>query len=215
MKKLMIYGASNPEAVQLINSINKRQSTFKIIGFIDDYKKDQSDNFMDYPILGGEESIEKHYNKDIYFFNNVLMPKDRKLVSDKLSKFEVRYVTLISPSIDTDFIEIGYDCIISEGAQLGANTIIGNHVVIRKNSLVNHDCILEDYVFVGPGAIICGGVKIEEGAFIGAGAVIKNDITIHSQSFVGMGAVVNRSIKKGDVVASMPAKSVKNLIIPE
>ena len=213
MKPIVIYGASYPDVVKLIEKINSRKEEWEIIGFLDDVKNKVVDSFMGYPILGGEKVIPVYHNKGCHFIINVSNTSKNKMkVIKKLEKYQVQYATLVSSEVDTRYCEIGMDCLIMDGVRLGANTRIGDHVTLRLNSTLNHDSTIEKNVFIGPGATICGGVKIMEGAWIGAGAIIKNDIVIHPWSIIGMGAVVQKSVPKGDVVAAPPARSIKKLI---
>jgi sugar O-acyltransferase (sialic acid O-acetyltransferase NeuD family) len=215
MKELVIFGASYPDIVKLIDSINSTAFTWKIIGFLDDAKRGDSKSFMGFPILGGEEVIKEYTEKGFYFINNVFSTtKTRARVAEKLDRFRVKYATLISPNVDTKYVRVGYDCTIGDGVKFGANVTLGNHIGVRVNSSINHECVIEDYVFIGPGATICGRTHIREGAYIGAGAIIKEGLTIHPWSMIGMGATVNKDVKERSVVAVPPARPVERLIAP-
>jgi sugar O-acyltransferase (sialic acid O-acetyltransferase NeuD family) len=213
MPKLVIYGASNPTIIKLINTINKNELTWEIVGFLDDVKKDIEDFFMEFPILGGDDKILSYHKKGCYFINNVFGDvNNRIIVNKKLDKVRVKYASLVSPSVDHSFVEIGHDCTVMDGVTLGANIVIKDHVAIRYNCSINHDCFIDKFVFIGPGSIICGRVSIGEGVYIGAGVVIKEGVIIHSWSRIGMGAIVNRDVKERDIVAVPPARSIKRLI---
>jgi len=213
MMKLVIYGAANPEIVKLVDAINGEKKSWDIVGFLDDVKEGQVDSYMGHPILGDEGMIAKYRDQGCCFINNVFgTTQNRRLVTEKLDKCQVNYATLISPKVDTRYVKIGADCTVLDGVILGAKVSIGNHVMIRANSSINHDTIVEEYVFVGPGVTVCGNVKLGKGSYIGAGAVIKDGLTISAWSTIGMGSIVNRHVREGDVVAMPPAKSVKSLI---
>jgi sugar O-acyltransferase (sialic acid O-acetyltransferase NeuD family) len=212
--KLVIYGAANPEIVKLVDAINDEKKTWNIIGFLDDVKEGQVDSYMDYPILGGEGMIRKYRDQDCCFINNVFgTTNNRRLVTEKLDKRQVSYATLISPKVDTSYVQFGSDCTVLNGVTLGANVSIGNHVMVRANSSINHDTIVGEYVFIGPGVTICGNVRLGEGSYIGAGAVIKDGLNIGAWSIIGMGSIVNRHVRTGNMVAMPSARSVKNLIV--
>jgi sugar O-acyltransferase (sialic acid O-acetyltransferase NeuD family) len=212
MKELVVYGVSSG-IVKLITSINTKKNTWKFEGFLDDGKKGKDASFMGLPILGGKEMIKHYCERQCYFINNVWSKTESRIrIAKRLNKYQVKYATLISPDVDVNFVNIGFDCIIMDGVTIGANTRIGNHVGIRLNSSINHDCIVEDFASIGPGAIICGYVIIKERAFIGAGSVIKTRVTINARSTVGLGAIVHNDVKEGDIVAAAPARSIKKLI---
>lgn len=206
---LVIYGAGYPDVVKLIDIINSSSNTWKIIGFLDDQKKDREGNYIGYPILGGEESIDIYARKGCLFFNNVFSSsKHRLIVASKLDKYSARYATLIAPDVDLSYVEYGFDSMIMPGVKIGANTRIGNHVELRANCFVSHDVVIGDMVFIGAGALISGRVKIGNGAYIGVGAVIREGINIGAGSLIGAGAVVVKDVDNDITVAGVPAKPI-------
>jgi len=207
MKDLILYGAGYPNVIKLINAINRAKKKWHILGFIDDTSKKQKTWFMDYPILGSKEAIGQINKKDTYFFNNVFSTMaNRQKVSDILAQKSCKLATLVHPKVNTQFVTIGEDTIISEGAVLGANVTIGSHVAIRDLSVVNHDCRIDDCVFLAAGVTLCGYVTIATGAYIGAGSMIKERITIGEHSIVGAGSVVVKDIPSGKTVKGVAAK---------
>jgi sugar O-acyltransferase (sialic acid O-acetyltransferase NeuD family) len=212
-RELVIYGAAFPDVVKIVGSINARNPSFTIAGFVDDEKAGIDDTYFGYPILGGEEVVPVHRDRGCLFVNNVFGSLDRRrLIAEKLDSHGVAYATLVAPDVDLTLVRIGQGSLISDRASFGAGVVIGNHVGVRMNACINHECVLGDYVFVGPSAVLCGRVRIGEGAYIGAGAVIKDRLTVHAGARIGMGAIVNADVAAGDVVASLPARSVKGLL---
>ena len=69
MKKLIIYGASYPDILNLIKSINEKEKQWDVIGFLDD-----SANIRDIkgiPVLGDKSYIKNNNLQETYLFNNV------------------------------------------------------------------------------------------------------------------------------------------------
>ena len=106
-----------------------------------------------------------------------------------------------------DRVEIGANTCIDRGALsntiIGEGTKIDNLVHIAHNVEIGRNC-----------AIVClsciaGSVKIGDGAWIAPLAVIRNGIQIGAGAIVGMGAVVTKDVEPYDVVAGVPAKSIK------
>ena len=134
-------------------------------------------------------------------------------------------------------VYINFDCFVGTDTEVGDNVIIKyrsqiyDEVVIGKNSLiagfVGDRCkigknvammgklihkynfkperrpvlseteispIIEDYVFVGMDALIIGEVTVKEGAYVAAGAVVTKDVDPY------------------DIVAGVPAKSIKDKV---
>ena len=56
---------------------------------------------------------------------------------------------------------------------------------------------------------IAGGVSIGDNAWIAPSAVIRDGITVGRNTLVGMGAVVTKDVIENDIVAGVPAKSIK------
>jgi maltose O-acetyltransferase len=88
------------------------------------------------------------------------------------------------------------------GVTIGDSTLIGSHVAITSlshakgsarfaDSLVSKPIVIGANVWIGTHAAVLPGVRIGDGAIIGAGAV------------------VNRDVAPGDVVAGVPAASIR------
>jgi FlaA1/EpsC-like NDP-sugar epimerase len=65
MRDLVIYGAGGfgAEAVEVAEEINRDESVWNILGFIDDDEKKHESVICNYPVLGGQERlIARHTN---------------------------------------------------------------------------------------------------------------------------------------------------------
>lgn len=102
------------------------------------------------------------------------------------------------------------------GAELGAETKIGNFVEVKKSTIgkgskVSHlsyvgDTEIGQDVNVGCGFVACNydGVKkskttIGDRAFVGSGVQAIAPVTIHADSYVSTGSVINRDVPSGDL----------------
>lgn len=109
---------------------------------------------------------------------------------------------------------VGKECILAEGSQLMAGTILQSRVIVGENSVINtgarvdHGCVISAHVFISPGSILCGDVIVGESVFIGAGAVIMPGIQIGEGAIVGAGAVVTKDVPSGWIVAKNPAVKI-------
>lgn len=96
------------------------------------------------------------------------------------------------------------------GAQLGHPIDLGQHVHVEHNAVISHGCHLGDYVTVCPGAVLCGEVVVDDDVFVGANATIKHGgLVIGTGAIIGAGSVVLGDVAPGDVVAGVPARSIK------
>ncbi len=109
-------------------------------------------------------------------------------------------------------VNIGNDVWIGANTTVARGTIddtnIGDGCKIDNLCQIAHNVQLSDKTAVITGAIILGSVKTEENAYI-APSIIRNQAQIGANAFVGMGAVVTKDVPENDVVAGVPAKSIK------
>jgi len=103
----------------------------------------------------------------------------------------------------------GVGCFINKRVVVGADTRIGDHVLINRGACLGHHVVLDDYVSIGPGVVTGGGVTLKTGALVGAGAVILPGVTVGEQAVVGGGAVVAKDVEAGSVVVGNPAKHMR------
>ena len=126
----------------------------------------------------------------------------------RLAAAGCRLATLVDPSVELEYAQIGAGTIINQGVALGANVRIGEHCAVRYNSIVNHDNVIEDCVFVGPGVTLSGHVTIRQGAFLGAGSTILEHLEVGPDSVIAAGAVVLKDVGPGVRVAGVPAETI-------
>ncbi len=204
-----MYGASYPDTVKILK-MNKK---FKIEGFIDDVKYGKDKTFMGEKILGNVGTIDKYVNENFNFVNNVFNPiKKREKIHKILQQHDAKIVSVIHPNVDTSLSCIGKSVWIHDGVKIGANAQIGNNVVIRFNSIINHDNVIEDFVFISPGVVLAGRVRIKRNTFIGSGAVVLPNKTIGENSIVGAGSVVIKDIPDNCTYAGNPARELKGYL---
>ncbi|MEZ5618802.1 MAG: acetyltransferase [Rhodocyclaceae bacterium] len=104
---------------------------------------------------------------------------------------------------------IGRGCIVQRGVAIMADARIGQACKINLNATVHHDSVIGDYCTLAPGVQILGGVQIGNNVFIGAGAIVMPHIHIGDGVVIGAGSVVSRDVLAGQVVAGIPARSLK------
>lgn len=104
-------------------------------------------------------------------------------------------------------VEIGANTCIDRGT-LG-NTVIMDNVKIDNLCHIAHNCQIERNSTVIALAMVAGSVSIGENCWISPASSIRNGIKIEKNALVGMGAVVVKDVKENDVVAGVPAKSLK------
>lgn len=209
MKNLIIYGAGYPDIVRLVNAINRVEPTWKIEGFVDDTPAKQGTSFMGHPILGTRTDLERLKGPDTYFINNVAASsRGRRTVTEALLQHECQFATLVHPTVDISYVEIGDDSLISEGVGVGCNVTIGDHCAVRNNAVVGHDCRIGDGAIICANSVVAGHVRLGIDVFVGAGSVIRQRLELRDKSVVGAGAVVIRDVEPGERVVGVPAKAL-------
>ncbi|RCU43285.1 acetyltransferase [Corallincola holothuriorum] len=210
-KLIGIYGASGfgREVLPLV----REKSNEKIeIKFIDDGCLDKELNEVEVV------SYEKFLANPIADKSAVVAIADSNIRKKLLERLERDGISI--PSITAannvvlDFNELGEGSILCPFTTITSNAVIGKGFQANIYSYVAHDCVLGDYVTFAPGVKCNGNVHIDDHAYIGTGAIIKQGtpdkpLVIGEGAVVGMGAVVTKSVKPGDVVFGVPAKSIK------
>ena len=107
-----------------------------------------------------------------------------------------------------DNVNIGANTCIDRGTLsdtiIGKGTKIDNLVHIAHNVVIGKNCIIVCL------SCIAGGAQIGDGAWIAPLAVIRDGISVGKNAIVGMGAVVTKNVDDYDVVAGVPARSIKH-----
>ncbi len=95
------------------------------------------------------------------------------------------------------------DTVIGPGTKLDALVHVAHNVKIGKN------CLLTAGVIIG-GSTIIGDI-----CWLGLNSTLKNKITLGNQVIVGSGASVINNIPDADIVAGVPARSIKDKVNSE
>lgn len=207
MKDLYIIGAGGfgREIAWLTERINEKNLTWNLRGFIDDNENIWGMEVDGYPVLGGCQYLCSKEN--VYVICAVGSTRIRKQIIDKVSQYNVKFATLIDPSVIlSQRVKIGEGCIICAGTIITVDVNIGNHVIINLDCTVGHDDIIEDYVTIYPSANISGNVRIAQLCELGTGMQIIQGNSICANTIVGAGAVVIRDINEEGTYIGVPAK---------
>lgn len=88
------------------------------------------------------------------------------------------------------------------GVTIGESTLIASHVAITS---LTHDKGAKRFA----DSAVAKSVRIGSNVWIGTHATILPGVTIGDGAIVGAGAVVTRDVQAGDVVAGVPAVSIR------
>jgi UDP-3-O-[3-hydroxymyristoyl] glucosamine N-acyltransferase len=92
------------------------------------------------------------------------------------------------------------DTIIGDGTKIDAMVQIAHNVIIGKN------CIIVT------GTIIGGSTKIGDMCWTGLNSTLKDRLKIGNNVLIAAGAAVVHDVQDGDIVAGVPAKSIKDKV---
>ena len=210
MKNIVIVGAGvvGRETSLIIQQINELESTWNLIGFIDDDVNSWGNVINGYPVIGGMDSLEK-LSLDTYVVVAIANYKVKKRIVNKINN-RFKFATIVHPRVWLhDYMTLGEGTIIYEGAILTTNIKVGNHVIISPKCGIGHDSIIKDYVSLLWNVNVSGNDIIEEGVMMGSASTVIQGKRIGKGSTVGAGAVVIDNIDSYSTVVGVPAKVIK------
>lgn len=211
MNKIVIYGAGGfgREVQWLIESINKVEKTWDIIGYVDDGV--EPGTLVDgYPVLGGLEKI-REYDETLAIVCAIASVKIRKRIIDKIKEMgKYQFPNLIEPEVKmSQRIKMGQGNIICAGNILSVNVTLGDFIILDWSCTVGHDVKIQSFVTVYPGVNISGCVEVGDCVELGTGSKIIQGKNICKETIIGAGAVVVKDIVEKGTYVGVPVEKIK------
>jgi UDP-perosamine 4-acetyltransferase len=100
--------------------------------------------------------------------------------------------------------------VILAGAIIGADTCVGENVIVNTGAIIDHDCRIGSHSHISTAARLAGMVRVGEGSHVGIGATVRQGVTIGDYAVVGAGSVVLRDVAPGATVVGVPAGLLKH-----
>lgn len=209
MEDIVIVGASGfgREVLEMINSINKVQPTWNVLGFIDDNLNALDGFDVGYRVLSSIRDC-RPTDKEQYVLA-IAAPTTKEKVVPQLKEKGARFATIIAPGVT-----IGERTMLGEGVvafgQVGISVDcrIGNFVFFNALDGIGHDTVIGDYCTFGPKVCISGATKIGKCVNVGALASTYPGIEVGDYATIGMNSAAIRRVKANSTVIGVPAKTM-------
>jgi sugar O-acyltransferase (sialic acid O-acetyltransferase NeuD family) len=209
MKDIVIIGAGGfgREVAWLIEDINKKNTEWNILGFVDDNKEIHGTEMNGYKVLGDIEWLK---SQELNVVCAIGDPIPKKRTIERLNDSNNSFPVLIHPSvIHSGSVTFGEGSIICAANIITTDIKIGDHVIINLDCTIGHDAILGDYTTVLPSVNISGFVVTDESVSIGTGSAIIQGVKIGKNTVVGAGSVVVKDLPDHCTAVGAPAKPIK------
>ena len=109
-----------------------------------------------------------------------------------------------------DDVEICANSHIARGSL--SDTVIGNGTKIDSLVHISHNVVVGKNCEITAGAVIGGSTTLGDSSWVGLNATLKNKIRVGNNVLVASGASVIKDVPNGDIVAGVPAKSIKEKV---
>jgi UDP-3-O-[3-hydroxymyristoyl] glucosamine N-acyltransferase len=109
-----------------------------------------------------------------------------------------------------DNVEISTNSSIARGSL--SDTVIGNGTKIDALVHVAHNVVIGENCELTAGTIIGGSTRIGDMSWIGLNSTLKDNIIIGKKVIIGAGAAVINDVPTEDIVAGVPARSIKDKV---
>ena len=107
-------------------------------------------------------------------------------------------------------VDIGANCSIARGSM--SNTIIGSGSKLDALVHIAHNVSIGSNCELTAGTIIGGSSSVGNYSWLGLNSTLKDNTTIGDHVIVGAGALVISNVPDDDIVAGVPAKSIKHKV---
>ncbi|WP_422925463.1 acetyltransferase [Singulisphaera sp. PoT] len=213
-RALVILGTGGRayEILDIIEAINAREPSWKVLGFLDDAKA-RGSRHLGFEVLG---SLGDATRLDPFMcVNSIGSEKNYIDLPEILAATRLlptRFATLVHPlAAVSSRARLGHGVVVNHGVSVSGGVRIGHHVTLSAGCVIGHDCTIEDYSIMAPGSTISGFVNLGRACYLGAGSVVRQRVNVGEFALVGMGSVVLKSVNSGEVVVGNPARLLRNI----
>ena len=217
MKFIVIGGKGTAVniAEAIIDAGKKFKSSDELLGFaIDDPALGCDINGI--PIVCKVRDLNEKYAHyaDVKYLFALYKPSVMRSRVDLLNSLNLpiqKFANFIHPSAYISVnCNIGVGNVLLHNVCINANVNMGNFNVLNQSVIIEHDTSIGNSNFFAAGAIIGSHVSITNGNFMGIHSSVRENVVMGSFNILGMGGVLLSSVNTDDILAGIPAKSLRN-----
>ena len=212
LQKIVLFGAGGmgKEMALLVSSINEKEPTFDLLGFVVDkefYQPGESVNGVE--VLGTTQWLIEHKNS-VACVVCIGDAKERLAVFERLKALGVNFATLIAPDVYIDdTVSVGEGCIVTFRCMISLNTTLEDGVFLNSDVTIGHDCLLHKCATVYPRGQVSGGCIIGAGAQVSSCSFLAKNARIGEKAVVAPLSAVYGKVKSGTYVIGNPAHRIE------
>ena len=208
MKDVVIYGAGDygREIACVLKRINKIESVWNLVGFIDDVKPVGTQNEYG-KVLGGIDALNS-YDGPINVVLSIGSPSAVKAITAKITKKDVEFPNIIAPDVvflDENNYKIGKGNVLCAGCLVSCNARIGDFNTFNDFVSIGHDTVIGNCNSFMTATRISGNVTIGNGNFFGVNCCVLQRLKIGDNTTIAAGSAVMRRTKDGFTYIGVPA----------
>lgn len=214
IKKIVLIGAGGfgQEVAYMIESINRKNPTYELLGFLDDGPQYNGKSIINgYHWLGNSDWIIANKN-DVLCNCTIGDASTKAKIQKRLTAEGVRFETIIAPSAGVAaHTSIGKGCVLYWNVGISVNCEIGDGVLLNDGVVLGHDVVVGEYTSIMPGTRISGGCTIGKEVNIGGMAFIVPGRKVGDCARIAAGSIVFSNVKAGTTVLGNPAKRMREI----
>jgi sugar O-acyltransferase (sialic acid O-acetyltransferase NeuD family) len=192
-----------------------RDAGVDVRGFLDDTPAKQGQVIRGCPVLGTTDAIERLADLDV---SDVYAPlghnRPRARFLDRAAAAGLATPSFVHPrAVVAPEVAMGRAVYVLPGTILEPYVVLGDYALVAANVTVSHHTVLGRAVFLSSDVTTAAKMHVGDYAYVGLGATMVTDKCrlVGEDAVIGAGAVVLRDVAPREVVAGVPARTIRSL----
>jgi sugar O-acyltransferase (sialic acid O-acetyltransferase NeuD family) len=212
MRNIAIYGAGGlgKEVACLINLINQKVKTWKVVGYFDDNNEKKGKTFYGFEVIGGIDELNK-MTEPLSLVFSIGNPTVVKNIINKINNSLISFPNIISPDcifFDANNFIMGKGNLIMSQSLISCNTKIGDFNLMNCGISIGHDTVIGSFNSFMSYSKISGEVNIGDLNYFGACSCVLQQKKIGNNTIVGAGSVIMRNTEDENTYLGNPAVKI-------